>query len=118
MTIMTKTICDFRVALIAGGLALAIAPASVWAGDPVAGESKATLCLTCHGKGNAVQGVGTPIISGQYEDYLIQALKSYRSGARNNAVMSGFAANLSDVDINDLSAYYANMESQLFTPSD
>ena len=88
------------------------------AGDAAAGKEKAALCLTCHGEGNTVQGVGTPIISGQYKDYLIHAMKSYRSGARNNPVMAGFSAGLSDKDIEDLSAYYSEMDSQLFTPTE
>ncbi len=86
------------------------------AGDAAAGKAKATICLTCHGEGDKVQGVGTPIISGQYEDYLIHALKSYRSGSRQNAIMAGFSASLSDQDIEDLAAYYSAMESKLFTP--
>ena len=109
---------SYRVVVISAVLAVAIAPSSIWAGDPVAGESKAALCLTCHGKGDTVQGAGTPIISGQCEEYLIQAMKSYRSGVRNNPVMNGFAASLSDEDIRDLSAFYADMESQLFTPTE
>ncbi len=86
------------------------------AGDAAAGKEKAALCLTCHGEGNTVQGVGTPIISGQYRDYLVHAMKSYRSGARNNPIMVGFSVNLSDKDIEDIAAFYSKMESQLFTP--
>ncbi len=115
---MRKTINSFQLILMSAVFAVAIIPSFVWAGDPKAGESKAELCLTCHGKGNTVQGVGTPIISGQYEDYLIQAMKSYRSGARNNPVMSGFVISLSDKDIEDLAAFYADMDSQLFTPTE
>ncbi len=92
--------------------------APTMAGDATAGKEKATLCLTCHGEGNTVQGVGTPIISGQYKDYLIHAMKSYRSGARNNPVMAGFSVNLSDQDIEDLAAFYSQMDSQLFTPTE
>ncbi|MDE0308613.1 MAG: c-type cytochrome [Acidiferrobacterales bacterium] len=115
---MRQAIKSFQLIAIIATLAIAMVPASVWAGDPKAGEEKAALCLTCHGKGDSVQGVGTPIISGQYEDYLIQAIKSYRSGARNNPVMIGFSTSLSDKDIEDLAAFYANMESRLFTPTE
>ena len=104
--------------LLSAIFALTIFPTSIWAGDPVAGEAKASLCLTCHGKGDTVVGAGTPIISGQYEDYLIQTMKNYRSGARNNAAMTGFVANLTDKDIADLAAFYASLESSLFTPDE
>ncbi len=101
-----------------GAIALAILLSSTVsiAGDIKAGKEKSVTCLTCHGTGNTVQGIATPIISGQYEDYLIQAIKDYRSGARDNPVMNSFANSLSDRDIEDIAAYYANMESQLFTP--
>lgn len=91
-------------------------PIQASAGDAVAGKEKAALCLTCHGEGDKVQGVGTPIISGQYKDYLIHAMKSYRSGERNNPIMAGFSANLSDKDIEDIAEFYSRMESKLFTP--
>lgn len=101
----------FGVSLLAASVSF---PA--FAGDSAAGKEKAAICLTCHGMGDQVQGVGTPIISGQYEDYLIHAMKSYRSGARNNPIMAGFSANLSDRDIEDIAAFYSEMESKLFTP--
>ncbi len=88
------------------------------AGDAAAGKKKAAICLTCHGEGDTVLGVGTPIIAGQYKDYLIHALKSYRSGSRTNAIMAGFSANLTDRDIEDIAAYYSAMESKLFTPTE
>ena len=87
-----------------------------FAGDAAAGKEKAAICLTCHGEGDKVQGVGTPIISGQYKDYLIHAMKSYRSGERNNPIMAGFSVNLSDRDIEDIATFYSEMESKLFTP--
>ena len=93
-----------------------VAAAGVQAGDPVAGESKAQICLTCHKAGDGTQGPDTPIISGQYEDYLVQALKNYRSGKRTNLLMASFVTSLTDADIEDLAAFYAEMESSLTTP--
>ena len=104
--------------LLAAALMVILSPASVSAGDTEAGKTKSAICLTCHKTDNEVVGVGTPIISGQYEDYLIQALKDYKSGARRNPVMGGFAASLSDEDIEDIAAFYAEFDSQLFTPTE
>ena len=102
--------------LFVGALIFAVSPTGAVAADADAGAEKAALCLTCHGPGDKVQGVGTPIISGQYEDYLIYALKSYRSGDRSNPIMTGFVSTLSDRDIEDLAAFYSSMDSSLFTP--
>ncbi len=78
-------------------------------GDIEAGASKTATCVACHGEdGN---GVGNPIwpkLAGQHSDYLVRQLSLFRSGSRENALMYGVAATLSDQDIADLSAYYAS----------
>jgi cytochrome c553 len=51
-----------------------------------------------------------PDLQGQYKNYLIHSLKAYKSGSRQNAIMSGFAAGLSDQDIIDLSTYYSKQK--------
>lgn len=84
---------------------------SVMAFDKEAGKEKAQqVCASCHG----LDGVGIiptyPNLAGQYVDYLIKSLKDYRSGARSNAVMAGFAATLSDEDIQNLAYYYATLK--------
>ena len=85
------------------------------AGNASAGKEKSATCESCHG----ADGRGTdpmyPVLAGQYEDYLVHALKAYRAGARQNAVMNGFASQLSDRDIEDLAAWYASLESDLAT---
>ena len=79
-------------------------------GDPAAGQKKSTTCAACHGPdGNAVIPA-TPSLAGQYSDYLEQALKEYRSGARQNPVMNGMSIGLSDQDIADLAAWFSSQE--------
>ncbi len=102
--------------ILAAAFTMSFSTTVIAAGDAAAGAEKAAVCLTCHGQGDQVTGANTPIIAGQYEDYLIYALQSYRSGERANAIMGGFASALSDQDIEDLAAFYASMESSLFTP--
>jgi cytochrome c553 len=88
---------------------LALTPAmAAAAGNPAQGQQKSTVCQTCHGAtGIAVQPI-YPNLAGQHEDYLVMSLKAFRDGGRENAIMSGFAANLSDQDIEDLAAWYAS----------
>ena len=93
-----------------------VLPFTATAGDPAAGKEKAALCLTCHKAGNEVVGVATPILAGQYEDYLIAATKAYQSGERTNPIMGSLVTNLSDKDIEDIAAYYSSLESKIFTP--
>jgi len=78
-------------------------------GDAAAGQAKAAVCSACHGAdGKAIQPA-YPNLAGQHASYLTKQLTEYRDGGRVNALMSGQAANLSDQDILDLAAYYAQM---------
>lgn len=70
-------------------------------------------CAACHGTdGNSTAPI-YPRLAGQYHDYLAQALHEYRSGARQNPIMGGFAKTLSDADIEKLSRYFASMPGKL-----
>jgi len=81
------------------------------AGDYRRGLEKSQVCQSCHGRtGNESLQPSYPKLAGQHEDYLVHALKSYRDGTRQNAVMASFASDLSDQDIADLAAWYARQE--------
>lgn len=81
------------------------------------GKEKAAACATCHGATGDGDQAGFPKLAGQHESYITQALKDYRSGDRNNAIMKGFSANLSIQDIEALAAYFAAQEGNLSTPN-
>lgn len=89
-------------------LALATFALTASAADIEAGKAKSTTCQACHGTdGNGTGDPQYPRLAGQHADYIVKALKDYRSGARANAIMAGFAGTLSDQDIADLAAFYA-----------
>jgi cytochrome c553 len=95
---------------------VAALPLTGVAGDPAAGKAKAAVCAACHGPdGNSPTAPMYPKLAGQYEDYLYQALKEYKSQARANAIMQGQVATLSDRDLRDLAAYYASLSGDLHT---
>ena len=78
------------------------------------GQATGQSCADCHGAdGNAPIDPSYPRLGGQYADYLAHALKAYRAGDRQHALMTGQAAGLSDQEISDLSAYFASREGQL-----
>ena len=83
-------------------------------GDAAAGKEKIAVCTACHGEAGISPAPNWPNLAGQHEDYLVHALKQYRSGERSDAVMMGQAVNLTDQDIKDLAAFYAE-QSGLFT---
>lgn len=79
-------------------------------GNYNAGKEKSQICAACHGVDGNSQIKMYPILAGQHKNYLVHALNEYRSGIRNNVIMKGFAQNLSDEDINDLSQYFSMQE--------
>lgn len=102
---------------IAVALALAASlPMTALAADTGAGAAKAKeVCMACHGMdGNSPQP-DYPRIGGQYADFLAKALRDYKSGARKNPIMQGFASALSAKDIENLAAYYASQPTVLVT---
>ena len=81
----------------------------VAAADLAAGQAKAKeICQACHGLDGNSQSPDYPKLGGQYPDYLQKALRDYKSGARKNPIMAGFAGALTDKDIENLAAYYAS----------
>lgn len=79
------------------------------AGNPELGRIKAVPCASCHGEDGLGTAPNFPVIAGQYADYLVHALKQYRSGERDNALMAPWVADLSDADIADLAAHFSSL---------
>ncbi len=79
------------------------------AGDVQAGKVLSAACAACHGANG--QGMAQyPPLAGKKADQLIQALKDFKSGKRDNAFMKGMASSLSDHDIENVAAYYASLK--------
>jgi len=96
-------------------IALAALLTNGFAGDPDRGKEKAAqVCAACHGPdGNKPSAPDQPILAGQYADYLVRALGDYKNGRRNNAIMKGFASQLSKQDMEDLAAWFSSQKSSL-----
>ena len=90
---------------------LSLIPAIAFsAGNAGEGKNKSAVCHACHGPtGKSILPI-YPNLGGQHQDYLSKTLHSFRDGSRKNAIMSGFATNLSDADIEDISAWYASQD--------
>src|ERR1700723_2123756 len=94
------------------GMTLAILVLTVIAGFLMLPYAQTGLKFTdawdaiCHGP-TGISRADSPNLAGQYAAVIYKELLDFRSGARTNATMSPFAANLSEQDIADLAAYYA-----------
>lgn len=77
-------------------------------GDPAAGRIKANTCMGCHGIPSYQVPYPTrhvPKLGGQHAQYIISALKEYKSGARKFSTMHAQASSLSEQDMEDIAAY-------------
>ncbi|MHB1058079.1 MAG: c-type cytochrome [Rhodanobacter sp.] len=102
--------------LLSFGVALAFASTQLLAnGNIENGKQKAATCFACHGTdGNSIDPQ-YPRLAGQYNLYLQHVLHEYKDGQRNNPIMKGMVATLSDQDIEDVSAYFSSLPSKLDT---
>ena len=91
--------------------AAAAAPASEAAlkpGDATAGQAKAAACGACHGMDGNSADAQYPKLAGQSEQYIVHQLIDFKSGKRQNPIMMGMAAPLSEQDMHDVGAYFAS----------
>jgi cytochrome c553 len=79
------------------------------AADVEAGKSKAFACGACHGQNGVSVSATIPNLAGQKTDYLVAQLKAFKADARKNPLMNAIAAQLSDVDIDNLAAFWNSL---------
>ncbi len=105
----TKSLIVALAAALAAGSAAAQGGAP--AGDAAKGREKVQMCQGCHGidgwRTAYPEVYSVPKIAGQQPAYLVAALKAYRSGDRSHPSMKAIAASLTDADMANLAAYYA-----------
>lgn len=80
------------------------------AGDAVAGKTKAATCAACHGADGNSLAPNFPKIAGQGERYLVKQITDIKNGVRQVPEMIGFVMGLSETDIADIAAYYAEQK--------
>lgn len=85
----------------------AVAPAE--AGNPAHGKILSARCVACHGPGGETNDPMIPKIAGQNGTYLLRQLENFKSGARQNPIMTPQAQALSESEMDDLAAYYAGL---------
>ncbi len=100
---MNKWLVFAAVFSMAGGL-----PQVFAAGDAAAGKAASATCAGCHGAdGNSVNPEW-PKLAGQGAPYLVKELHNFKNGKRKNATMAPMAMGLSDLDMENLAAYFSS----------
>jgi cytochrome c553 len=76
--------------------------------DPIqAGKNAAAACAGCHGEAGVSGAAGIPNLIGEDPQYLMAAMKDYRSGKRKNDTMKAMVAALAEADMNHIALFYA-----------
>lgn len=98
--------------ILSASLAIAglAATFNVGAADIEAGKAKSATCAACHGANGISVIPNYPNLAGQKELYLYEQLKTFKSGERKNPIMAPMAAMLTDEDMKNIAAYYAQLK--------
>lgn len=90
-------------------LFLSLAGVAQAAGDAAAGKAKAAACGGCHGVDGNSMVPTFPKLAGQGEKYIVKQIVDFKANtSRQDAMMIGMVAALSDKDAADIGAYYAS----------
>lgn len=76
--------------------------------DLARGEASFATCVACHAADGNSAIPANPKLAQQHPEYLVKQLKEFKSGKRANAVMSGFAAGLSEEDMKNIAYWVAS----------
>jgi cytochrome c553 len=89
-------------------------PPAAEGAKPAAGANAtqivATVCAACHGTDGRGTAPTNPNLAGLPADYITLQLAHFKSGLRQNPIMQGFAATLSDADMVALGEYFAKQK--------
>ena len=79
-----------------------------------AGKAKSIVCAACHGTDGNSAIPTNPKLAGQHKNYLVKQLNEYKlatqtggQSGRNNPIMGGMAAFLTDEDIQNVATYFS-----------
>ena len=99
------------VTLLALGASLAVqAQSPSVAGDKKRGQDLAYTCQGCHSipnYKNVYPTYSVPKLNGQRPEYLVAALKAYKSGERSHGTMHSQASSMSEQDMADIAVFLA-----------
>ncbi len=93
--------------ILASLLFLFATSGSALAGNAEAGKTKSAACAGCHGVDGNSPVPAFPKIAGQNEAYMVKQIKDFKTNTdRQNAIMLGMVAALTEEDAADIGAYF------------
>lgn len=95
------------ISLVTISLLISLGTSSAIAADIEKGKSRSSICAACHGVTGISKQDFWPNLAGQKSDYVAAELKEYRAGTRKDTVMEAVAKLLTDDEVTNLAAYFA-----------
>ena len=81
--------------------------------DLAKGQATSTaVCGACHTADGSRGSPANPILQGQHPEYLAKQLAEFKEGQRDNAIMKGMAATLTEADMKNVAAFYASKKAK------
>jgi cytochrome c553 len=99
-----------QILAVVSALTLAASANVAFAGDAAAGKAKAATCAGCHGVNGISAVPNYPNLAGQKDAYMIKQMKAFKDGSRKDPTMNAMAAALTDADMANIAAHYADMK--------
>lgn len=70
------------------------------------------VCVACHAADGNSSIPANPKLAHQHPEYLVKQLAEFKEGKRDNAVMKGFAAAMSEQDMRNVAAWLATQKAK------
>ncbi len=102
------TFCAHRGFLVAAALAALSPHARPQDAQALRTHALAATCANCHGtNGRAIEGSVVPGLAGQQASFIVEQMNAFKAGTRQATVMHQLAKGYTDVQIQQLAAYFA-----------
>jgi cytochrome c553 len=70
------------------------------------------VCVACHAADGNSTTPENPKLAAQHPEYLMKQLSEFKTGKRDNAIMKGFAAGLSEADMKNIAHWLADQKAK------
>jgi len=88
------------------------------AGYPKAEKIVSQTCAACHGADGNSAAAENPVLAGQTPEYIQRQLEHFKKGARQNPIMQGMAAPLSNDEMVELGHFFSEQKVKPRTSKD
>ena len=113
MALRTPVVVSLTLIALTASFAVQAQAPAAFNGDAKRGQDLAYTCNGCHGVPNYKNVYPTysvPKLHGQRPEYLVAALKAYKSGERSHGTMHSQASTMSEQDMADIAKFLAGPE--------